>query len=653
MSTIFDISPFVTNLRGPILVTGAGGFVGANLLRMLLKHRNDVFGTVQSMPSWRLIDLNPAGVLEVDLCDPAAVRNLIESIKPQTVFDCAAYGAYSFEMDEARIQSTNFIAKVGLVSLLMERGVAAYLHAGSSSEYGTNCAAPQEDSEMRPNSAYAVSKNAMSSFLYYVGKQKSFPCANLRLYSVYGPYEDGSRLMPTLVRKASLGELPSFVAPEISRDFVYVDDACHAFILCAAKMNPDIFGESFNIGSGQKTSMRELAATAKEVFKVRQEPVFGSMESRKWDLANWYSNSTKAAKMLGWAASTTLADGLQRMRNWLVNMSAEEYAETSKQHRAPRKRSVSAIIACYRDGQAVPIMYERLTRTFQSLDIDYEIIFVNDSSPDNTEEVVLEITRKDPRVLGITHSRNFGSQMAFRSGMELASKDAVVLLDGDLQDPPELIAEFYVEWEKGAEVIYGRRVKREMSWIWEISYKAFYRAFAALSYVAVPKDAGDFSLIDRKAVNWILQCGERDLFMRGLRAYVGFKQVGVDYIRPERMFGKSTNNILNNIDWAKRGIFSFSETPLKMVTAAGVGIFSVSFLVGVILAVLKVLMPESAPRGITMLSMLIIAFGSLNLMAIGIVGEYVGKVMLEVKARPRLIRAGLIRNGVISRKISP
>ena len=268
------------------------------------------------------------------------------------------------------------------------------------------------------------------------------------------------------------------------------------------------------------------------------------------------------------------------------------------------------------------------------------------ADPDNSIQVIEDISSRDPHVLGISHSRNFGSQMAFRSGMELATKNSVVLLDGDLQDPPELIEDFHAQWKQGHDVVFGRRVKRDMPWHWGLMYKAFYRVFAAFSYVPIPHDAGDFSLMDRRVVAWLLQCTERDLFMRGLRAYVGFKQTGVDYVRPERMFGTSTNSFFKNIDWAKRGIFSFSNTPLTMLTAVGVGSLAISVLLAIVVALLKVFFPDIAPRGATTLLVAILLFGSFNLFAISLVGEYVAKIMTEVKGRPRLIRSALIRNGI-------
>jgi len=415
--------------------------------------------------------------------------------------------------------------------------------------------------------------------------------------------------------------------------------------MAASKIQPDIYGESFNIGSGIKTTIKDLAEITAAEFNLTDEPHYGNMDGRAWDLPDWHANPEKAKTILGWCPQYDLKTGLKTTAAWIAQLSDEEFKTGTKKHARYQKRSLSAIIACYKDEQAIPIMYCRLTDTFRKIGIDYEIIFVNDGSPDNSASVIQELSAADNRVIGISHSRNFGSQMAFRSGMELSTKQGVVLLDGDLQDPPELIEKFYAQREQGYDVVYGRRVKRDMPWHWGILYKLFYRVFAAFSYIKIPLDAGDFSLIDRRVVGWILNGPERDLFMRGLRAYVGFRQIGVDYTRPERMFGKSTNNLLKNMHWAKKGIFSFSDTPLTMLTSMGLFLLGMSFLLITVVTVLKLFYPDIAPHGITTLLITILTFGSLNLFAIGLVGEYVAKIMAEVKKRPRLIRSALIRNG--------
>ena len=643
-----DSQAYIRALRGPILVTGAAGFVGANLFKMLATVRDDVYAVVQREKNWRLAEVANERVVAVDINDSAATRNLVQSISPQTVFDCVAYGGYSFEEDASLIYKTNFQSIVNFVELLAAGSFSAYVHAGSSSEYGKNCAGPAEDAACEPNSHYAVSKFAAASYLRFVGKQRGFPCVNLRLFSVYGPLEDTSRLFPNLLRQALAGKLPPFVDARTSRDFIHVDDVCSAFILAAVKMNPDLYGENLNIGTGIKTTIAELAEIARRVFDVPAEPQFGAMQARSWDLPDWYSNSRKAMEMLEWHPRIGLAEGLKSMSRWVAQLSDGDMVSASKQYNHARKRSVSAIVACYKDAQAIPIMYRRLTDTFRQLGIDYEIIFVDDCSPDDGARVIREISRSDSRVIGISHSRNFGSQMAFRSGMELSTKDAVVLLDGDLQDPPELISAFYAQWEDGYDVVYGRRIKRDMPWYWGLMYKLFYRVFAMFSYVSMPLDAGDFSLMDRRVVGWLLNCPERDLFVRGLRAYVGFRQTGVDYVRPARMFGNSTNSLIRNIEWAKKGIFSFSNAPLTMLTVTGVLSLGLSTIAAIVVALMRIFIPDIAPRGVTTLLITILMFGSFNIFAIGLVGEYVAKIMAEVKGRPRLIRSALIRNGELT-----
>lgn len=486
---------------------------------------------------------------------------------------------------------------------------------------------------------------AVANYLHYMGKHQQFPAVNLRLYSAYGPLEDTSRLVPTLLREAVAGRLPPLVDPQTSRDFVHVDDVCEAFVLAATRMHPGLYGESLNIGTGIKTTIGDLVELTRATFGVEAEPSFDTMAGREWDTPDWYAEPSKALREIGWRARTDLKDGLVSMSKWVATLTDRQIAESTKKGGKGRRRSVSAVIACYKDGQAIPVMHKRLADTFDQLDVDYEIIFVNDGSPDDSADVIREISKQDRHVIGITHSRNYGSQMAFRSGMELSTMDGVVLLDGDLQDPPELIHEFYPLWEQGYDVVYGRRVKRDMPWHRGLEYKLFYRLFARYSYINIPLDAGDFSLMDRRVVRWLLNCPERDLFMRGLRAYVGFKQTGVDYVRPERMFGRSTNNLMKNIDWAKKAIFSFSNAPLNMLTNMGIASLAVSLLAAVVVFLLRVLVPDIAPRGVTTLLLVMLIFGSMNLFAIGLVGEYVSKIMTEVKGRPRLIRASLIRNG--------
>lgn len=305
-------------------------------------------------------------------------------------------------------------------------------------------------------------------------------------------------------------------------------------------------------------------------------------------------------------------------------------------------KKISAIIACYKDEQAIPIMYQRLTQVFAKIGVSYEIIFVNDGSPDNSEEVLRKLVKKDRHVIAINHSRNFSTQMAFTSGMEVASGDGVVLLDGDLQDPPELIEKFFKKWQEGYDVVYGIRVKREAPLHMQILYKLFYRIFRKMAYIKIPLDASDFSLIDKKVVNALKMLPERDRFLRGLRAWVGFSQTGVPYVRPERMFGRSTNSLLKNLGWAAKGIFSFSYIPLELIALLSFLVFIVAS-IGIIYQIIYRLVFKNTPEGITTVLVVILFLGAVQLLGLSIIGQYIAKIFEEVKQRPQYIVKSVFR----------
>lgn len=631
-----SISELAGALEGPIAVFGAGGFIGTNIVEELSKFRTDVYSiTHQSYLPWRLADIGATNVLKCDINSAVAVREMFRTHKFRTVLFFAAYGAYSKQKDTNLIYETNINGLLNVLSASEEQGVAAFVHAGSQSEYGLNCSGSAEDWDLKPNSHYSVTKVAASYMIQFWSQQKKVPAVNLRIYSAFGPWEEPDRLIPVLVQNGLSKKYPSFVDPEISRDFVYVTDIVRATLLAAVRGVKEACGESINVASGIKTTMRQVAETSKRLFCLEGDPQWGSMQNRSWDLKDWYGDPSYAKQALGWAATTSFEEGLSKTIEWTKAHPGAPTVQAPAEIAAPAR--ISAIVACYKDGQAVPIMHERLTKVFRAMKVEYEIIFVNDSSPDNTGEVATALASNDHRVIVIEHSRNFGSQSAFLSGMNVASGDAVVLMDGDLQDPPEIIPQFFEKWRNdGYDVVYGRRVRREASVFMACAYKAFYRIFRQMADITVPVDAGDFSLIDRKVVNQMLLLPETDQFLRGLRAWVGFKQTGVDYIRPERMFGVSTNNLRRNLRWARKGIFSFSYAPLEFLLFGGIALMALAC-VALVGSVLVRFYDPTVPRGITTIVSLILGFGGLQLFATAIVGEYVGKILEETKKRPKYI----------------
>ncbi|QHW00917.1 NAD-dependent epimerase/dehydratase family protein [Spirosoma endbachense] len=634
----------IARLQGPIVVFGASGFIGANLFEQLFRVRKDVFAlTHDATKAWRLklLDVPAENIVHCDILSNTSVQDVFGKIKPKTIFNLAAYGAYSKQKNVGLTYETNVLGTVNILENCSTDMV--YIHAGSSSEYGFNCTAPKETDPVEPNSHYAVSKVSAAYTLDYYAKVHNLNTLNLRLYSIYGGWEEPDRLIPRLIEEARQSKLPPLVSPDISRDFVYVDDCVDAFVQAALRVNKAISGRSYNIATGQKTTMRELVDEARQTFGLKLEPVWGSMNNRNWDLADWYGDPTAAEADLGWKASTTLSDGLRQTADWQISHDYE--SRVIPAFNTPTLNPViSPIIACYKDAQAIPFMYERLVKTFNEMKVRYEIIFVNDNSPDNTDEVLDVICAKDPNVIAIKHSRNFGSQSAFLSGMEIATGDSVVLMDGDLQDPPEVIPKFYEKWQQGFDVVYGVRVQREMAPHVHFFYKQFYRLFRKTAYINIPVDAGDFSMIDRKVVRELVNLPETEQFLRGLRAWVGFKQTGVDYVRPERMFGVSTNNWTKNIWWAKKAIFSFSFAPLELMTYAGFVLTGLSVL-GILWQILAkfVFFPET-PAGISTVIILVMFFGGINLLGISFLGEYISKIFEETKKRPKFIRT-MVRKG--------
>ncbi len=635
----------ILRIRGPILVLGASGFVGANLMRALIGAREDVFGTTTRKPAWRLEDLPEDRVRMADLLVDSNLDRLLDDVRPRTVFDCVAYGAYSFEVDAPLIYRTNFDLVTRLLPRLERLGVACYVHAGSSSEYGDNAAGPTEDAPAEPNSDYAVSKLAAAQLIRYYGKRKHLPCANLRLYSVYGPYEDSARLIPGVVSRGLEGGYPDFVNPAIARDYIYIDDVTEAFVDTAVNLTSEHHGESFNIGTGRQTTIAEVAATARALFGLDGEPRF-TMPDRSWDVRAWYANADKARLALGWEPRTGFEEGLARTVAWYRSLpDAARYRQVSKKFGLDTVYSVSAVVACSDDAPRIPALYDRLKATFARLNVDFEVIFVDDGGGDDTEEVIRVLSRDDRRVTGIGHSRRFGPQASFRSGMEAASKNACVLISGSLEDPPELIEAFVARWREGFDVVYGLRDEPEAGPFAKAASAAFYRIFNRFSTIRIPAGAGDFCLLDRRVARSMLRFPERDLFLRGLRAFAGFKQVGVPY----RAGPRPRERLLGRFARAKDGILSFSNVPLTILSLVGTGLLGLGLLLAVAQVAVRLLYPGRSASGITTVLLFVLFFGALNAFAVGLIGEYVGRIFEEVKRRPHFIRRAFIGEGEVRR----
>jgi dolichol-phosphate mannosyltransferase len=300
-------------------------------------------------------------------------------------------------------------------------------------------------------------------------------------------------------------------------------------------------------------------------------------------------------------------------------------------------KKLSVVIPCYNEAENIPKLYERLTRVLKTQTSNYEIIFVDNNSTDQSEKIFRDLGENDKKVSILFFSRNFGtSQNGYSAGTEYATGDAVIWMEGDLQDPPEVIPKLIEKWRNGYEVVYGIRPRAAGSRFSRFARRMFYRLFRRLSYLDMPRDAGDFSLLDRKVVDIFNAMPERFRFVRGLRAWIGFRNTGVEYERGERTGGVTSNpSLRRNIWWAKKFIFSFSYAPLEFISTLVVWVCAFAGFVSALLIVLA--MTHKLAWLFVIGGIVGIFFLIVPMIALAILGEVLSIIFEEVKRRPKYI----------------
>ncbi|GCA70409.1 putative glycosyltransferase [Microcystis aeruginosa NIES-2519] len=295
----------------------------------------------------------------------------------------------------------------------------------------------------------------------------------------------------------------------------------------------------------------------------------------------------------------------------------------------------SLIIPIYNEEETIPELYRRVSDVMDSLDDSVELILINDGSGDRSLKLMRELQERDARVCYISFARNFGHQAAVTAGLNFARGQVIVVLDADLQDPPELIPKMIESWQAGYHVVYAQRTKRKKeSWFKRLTAYVFYRLLRQLADVDIPADTGDFCLMDRQVVDLLNSMPERNRYIRGLRAWIGFRQTAVKFERDPRFAGQVKYTFKKSLALAINSLVSFSKIPLRLSTYLGLFSALIALLMALLVLYWRLQQPDSPVTGLATILIAVFFLGSVQLISIGILGEYIGRIYEEVKGRP-------------------
>ena len=620
------------------LVTGATGFVGRHLVATLLRQGEEVHLLVRAGSSRRRAsDLPGVPVWHEHDGTTENMLRIMERVMPDTVFHLASLVAAQHRSENVSpLIESNVLLGTQLLEAMTRVGVSCLVNTGTFWQHF-------ESREYNPVCLYAATKQAFEDILRFYAESSPLRALTLKLFDVYGPGDDRNKLFSLLRDAATSGTVLSMTPGDQQMDLVYVDDVLRAFLHAGELLRTEagnVRGKSYAVSSGQRHSLKEVVSVYERVTGKSLDIRWGGRPYRAREvMVPW-----RGEALPGWRAKVNLEQGINlTLSQNAIQLTEPELSASDKSQpqevtadAKPGKKLLSLVIPAFNEEDNVEPLYNSIVPIMERLSdrYNFELIFTDNHSTDQTFQKLGSLARRDERVRVVRFSRNFGYQRSIYTGYVHAKGDAVIQLDCDQQDPPELILEFVRQWEAGYQVVYGvRRSRKEGWWINNIR-KCFYRLIDLLSEIPLPRDAGDFRLIDRRVVDELKKINDYQPYLRGTIASLGFNQIGIPYDRAERVRGETKFSFHELIILAVDGILNHSLLPLRVATYTGLAISALTFLGILIYAAAKLLLEKDWPAGFTTIAVLILSSISLNALFLGVIGEYLGRIFQQVKGRP-------------------
>lgn len=608
-----------------ILITGGTGFIGSHLVPRLLEQGHEVALLTRShteMPVWwganiKVVCHQHNGSIEDML-------NVFQQAKPDLIYHLATHfvAEHSSE-DLEELVKTNVLFSMQVVEAMAATGVSRIVIASTVWTHFQN-------KEYSPVSLYAATKKAFENILQFYSENHGFKVISLELYDTYGPYDYRPKLIPLLLSLRQTSEPVPLSLGEQPLSLTFVEDVVRAFVIAGERVleGDEPFSETFCVRSAEEYTLRKTVEIFEKASGHDLNIEFGGRPYRKREVMELWRGEI----LPDWEALVDLEEGFKR---------------TIKEHRTfPRTEPVnqkllSFIIPSFNEYPNIEALCSRIVKMMNEIkEYEFEVIFIENGSTDQSDQLLRQLHKGDKRIKMVKLSRNFGYQGAISAGLKFATGDWVAVLDGDQQDPPELIPDLLKKAETGFDIVYGVREKRLGSRYKNFAYKMFYRIYSYFSEIDVPRDAGEFCVMSRRAVEAINRMPERQRFVRGLRTWVGFRQAAFNYTREERAEGESKFDLLRMVYLGLDGILSFSVVPLRFSMFLGLVTFVLALGLGAVHFINRLSelfgydAALSLPPGLTQINLTIIFLFGITIFSIGVVGEYIGRIYNEVKKRP-------------------